>query len=222
VEVKEAEVQQLQEEGQRMETSLQTLREEVEVLSILSKRPLVSRQKFEEEQQRREEAERKTDALLADIKTLKDEKQKSENIQKELEATRKEVHLPWLNLNSLSCRISMQRNEKELQSLKGDLENKNREVPKYKEKKRKETKAKQEVETLKTKLETQQEETDTNTRELCLIFYSGGFQPFEDKRAGVQQLQKEVQRMETSLQTLMESNNMEDLQTNNMEVHLAT
>ncbi|XP_033970239.1 lamin-A-like [Trematomus bernacchii] len=55
-------------------------------------------------------------------------------------------------------------------------------------------KAQQEVETLKKKLETQQETTDTNIRE------------FEVKEAEVQRLQEEIQRMET----LMESNNMEE------------
>ncbi|XP_033970199.1 prelamin-A/C-like [Trematomus bernacchii] len=165
VEVKEAEVQQLQEEGQRMETSLQTLMGEVEL-----KWPLVSRQKFEEEQQR-EEAEKKVhileetlqkklqerdqtelnwtiideelkkakshldskdtkisqlqrhvDELLADNQSLRDVKQISEDVQKELAAIRKE--LQERDQTELNWTIA----DEDLKKAKSDLDSKDREL----------------------------------------------------------------------------------------------
>ncbi|XP_045920984.1 butyrophilin-like protein 1 [Micropterus dolomieu] len=107
IEDKQDEVQQLQDQIQRTETILQT--EELKRSRVapvqpsfpLFKWPIVSRQKFQDEQQRREEAESRVktleeelERLTAEVQKLQQQKQRSQNeLQNELETRTKEVHL---------------------------------------------------------------------------------------------------------------------------------
>ncbi|KAK5893119.1 hypothetical protein CgunFtcFv8_006019 [Champsocephalus gunnari] len=130
VEVKEAEVQQLQEEGQRMETSLQTLKEEVELKEITDEELKKAKSQLDSKDAEIIQLKRHTDALLADIQTLKDEKKKSEDVQKELEATRKEdkeqADTRWRNTDEelMNAQGQLNSKEEEISRLKIEFEEK--------------------------------------------------------------------------------------------------
>ncbi|XP_074480147.1 butyrophilin-like protein 2 isoform X1 [Sebastes fasciatus] len=144
---------------------------------------------------------------------LQEEQQKEVQTLKEelLETKKNEIETKRAELQQLH--EEKKRNENELQSLKEELEKKKKELERiinassksiihsmgFSKEKQLKT---EEVETLKKKLEKQQKESDANIKE------------FKEKAAEVQQLQDQIQRMETNLQTQMESNNM--------EVHLST
>uniref|UniRef100_A0A8C4EVC4 Ig-like domain-containing protein n=1 Tax=Dicentrarchus labrax TaxID=13489 RepID=A0A8C4EVC4_DICLA len=147
VEDKQAEVQQLQDDIQRMmETNLRTLMENLESNNKELKRrqaapvrssssgfqwPLVSRQRFQDEQQRREEAEKKIQILE---EKLQEEQQRRKEAEEQIQTKEKELKekTDELEDNAKTVNTQWKKTNDELTETKDQLKRKNEEISQLK------------------------------------------------------------------------------------------